>query len=192
MIELADPSADLIHFWDDDDLYLPWHLDDCLSHIGAEVAWKPASCWLSEGNVKFSRHANMFEGAWIFRSDYIREAPIETHFDYTDHPVYLQALEKNKLATTELSGRTSYIYRWANGTEHLSGYGGYCDATIQKERIQRWRSRSKDAAPDGNLVPADMTLRWQQYLAGTKEFATAGEWELNREGVNSGSFGSLE
>jgi hypothetical protein len=53
MIELADPDADLIHFWDDDDLCLPWHLEDCLAHIGDHVAWRPASAWFSEHNEVF-------------------------------------------------------------------------------------------------------------------------------------------
>ena len=57
MHELADPSADLIHWWDDDDLYLPWHLDDCLTHIGDSVAWKPASsgCRLATSNFLATR-----------------------------------------------------------------------------------------------------------------------------------------
>ena len=33
MLELADPSADFIRFWDNDDLCLPWHLEDCLKHM---------------------------------------------------------------------------------------------------------------------------------------------------------------
>jgi hypothetical protein len=37
MHELADPKAEFIHWWDDDDLYLPWHLEDCLKHIGDSV-----------------------------------------------------------------------------------------------------------------------------------------------------------
>ena len=69
MLELSDPSADLIHWWDDDDLYLPWHLKDCLDHVGTNVAWKPASSWVSLANVTYSREANMFEGSWVFRSD---------------------------------------------------------------------------------------------------------------------------
>ena len=69
MHDLADPSAEFIHWWDDDDLYLPWHLADCLNHIAEHVAWKPASSWMSEENVRFSRHANVFEGSWIFRAD---------------------------------------------------------------------------------------------------------------------------
>jgi hypothetical protein len=183
MHELADPAAELIHWWDDDDLYLPWHLADCVRHINGHVAWKPASCWLSEGNVTFSRHVNTFEGAWVFRADYLKAAPLLTHPTYTDHPVIKQTVEAGQLATTELAGRTSYIYRWAIGTEHVSAYGGSGSEEAQLGNIAWWRRRSTDVRADGNLEPADMSLRWRQYLDGIKDQVTASEWELNRQGV---------
>jgi hypothetical protein len=169
MYELADPSADLIHGWDDDDLYLPWHLQDCLEHIGDNVAWKPASSWMSERNVKFSRHVNMFEGSWVFRAGYLKAAPLNTHPTYTEHPVFAQTVEAGLLATTELAGRTSYIYRWETGTEHLSAYGGQASEEAQRNNIEAWRRGSRDVRPDRKLIPADLTLRWRQYLDGTKD-----------------------
>jgi hypothetical protein len=181
MLDLADPSADLIHFWDDDDLYLPWHLEDCLKHIGDNVAWKPESCWLSYANVTFSRHQNRFEGSWIFRADYLRSAPLNTHPAYTDHPVYLQTEEAGLVATTDFGGATSYIYRWANGSEHISGFAGPCDESRQCHNIELWRSRSNDVPPDGRLLPADLTLRWRAYLEGIKPSVSLEQWELNRQ-----------
>ncbi len=183
MLELAERSAELIHWWDDDDLYLPWHLEDCLEHIAGNVAWKPASSWMSEGNVKFSRHVNMFEGSWVFRSDYLKTAPLHTHPTYIDHPVFWQTVEAGQLATTELGGRTSYIYRWDIGTEHVSGYGASGNEETQRNNIESWRRRSNDVRADGRLVPADMALRWQQYLDGIKDQVTQAEWELNRKGL---------
>jgi len=178
MLELADPTADLIHWWDDDDLYLPWHLQDCLDHIADNAAWKPQSNWMSFGNVKFSRHTQQFEGSWIFRTDYVRAAPLHTHPTYTDHPVFLQTAEAGLLATTELAGLTSYIYRWATDTQHVSGYGGHCSEESQRVRIQLWRSRSHDVPPGGRLQPADLTLRWRQYLDGIEDLVTARERKL--------------
>ena len=171
MHQLADPGADLIHWWDDDDLYLPWHLQDCLEHIGEAMAWKPASVWLSEANTRFSRHSNRFEGSWIFRADHLKGAPIDTHTDYTDHPVTLQTEEAGLLATTELGDRTSYIYRWDNGIQHLSGYGSGNDAR-QVANIAAWRSRSTDVRPDGRLRPSDLSVRWRQYLDGVRDHVT--------------------
>jgi hypothetical protein len=181
MHELADPDAELIHWWDDDDLYLPWHLHDCLKHIRENVAWKPASSWISEENVRFSRQVNTFEGSWVFRADYLKAASLATHPTYTDHPVIQQTLDARLLATTELGGRTSYIYRWATGTEHVSGYGGSFSEDAQQDNIESWRRRSNDVCLEGRLEPADMALRWGQYLDGIKEQVTAREWELNRK-----------
>ncbi len=183
MLELADPSADLIHWWDDDDLYLPWHLEDCLRHIGDNVAWKPASSWISRENVNFSRERNWLEGSWIFRADYAKASPVDTHPEWLEHPIYPQTVEAGLLATTELEGRTSYIYRWATGTEHLSGYGSDGNEETRRIHIDWWRRRSTDVRADGLLVPSDLTLRWRQYLDGTKDQVTAEEWELNRQGV---------
>ncbi len=183
MHELADPSAELIHWWDDDDLYLPWHLDDCFTHLKESVAWKPASSWMSLGNVRFSRHQNRFEGSWVFRTDYLRAAPLDTHPDYTDHPVIRQTEDAGLLATTELGGRTSYIYRWDTEAAHVSQafYGG--NEQVQSQNLESWRLRSDDVRADGLLVPADMTVRWTQYLQGTLDQMNPDEWELNKKAL---------
>jgi hypothetical protein len=185
MLDLADPCAEFIHFWDDDDLYLPWHLEDCLEHIGANVAWKPASCWMSEQNVKFSRHMNTFEGSWIFRADYLQAAPLHTHPTYTDHPAYLQTIEAKLLATTELGAATSYIYRWSNGFEHVSAIDpGGNGEDVQRRNIAVWRSRSNDVRADGALIPADLAPRWRAYLDGIRPIVSREEWARNHELLN--------
>lgn len=51
MRELADPAAELIHWWDDTYICL-WHLQDCLDNIGEGVAWKPASSWFSQAKTE--------------------------------------------------------------------------------------------------------------------------------------------
>jgi len=183
MHELARPSTDLIHWWDDDDLYLPWHLEQCLDHIGTSVAWKPASSWISMNNEAFSRHVNTFEGSWVFRSDYLMAAPVDTHPEYTDHPVIRQTEEAKLLATTEFGGCASYIYRWANGAEHVSAYRGPCTEPAQEANLVAWRSRSNDVRDDGELAPADLAPRWREYLEGTRGQISETEWLLNRKGL---------
>lgn len=168
MHELALPEADLLHWWDDDDLYLPWHLQDGLSHIGEHPAWKPASSWLSMANASFARKQNHFEGSWFFQADYLKAAPIDTHPTYPDHPVIRQSVEARRVASTEFGDRTSYIYRWANGSAHLSGLGHNPDPDQQRDNIETWRSRSTDTVPDGRLIPADLTRRWRQFVRGVE------------------------
>ena len=183
MNELADPSAEFIHWWDDDDLYLPWHLEDCLSHIKDNLAWKPAACWISRHNSEFSLMRNRFEGSWIFRADYIKAAPLDTHPEYTDLPVFRQTEDAGLLATTELGGRTSYIYRWASGAPHVSAgfYGG--SEEVQQANLETWRRGSNDVRADGLLVPADLTPRWIAYLKGIAAQVSLDDWEHNRIAV---------
>jgi len=116
----------------------------------------------------------------MFRADYVRRAPLDGHPTYTDHPMIWELLTNKLVATTELAGRTSYIYRWATGAQHVSGYGAACDDEVQTKNIESWRRQSDDVRADGKMVPADLTLRWRQYLDGTKSLVTAEEWESNR------------
>jgi hypothetical protein len=183
MHDLAEPSAEFLHWWDDDDLYLPWHLKDCLDNVAAHLAWKPGRSWKSERNTKYELQGANFEASWIGRASFIKSARIDTHPDYPDHPVFIELRDNGLLATTELGGRTSYIYRWDTGTQHLSGYGGVADAQQQRTNIASWRRYSDDVRAEGLLVPADMSLRWQQYLDGTKDLVTAEEWEANRQAL---------
>jgi hypothetical protein len=179
MHELADPAADLIHWWDDDDLYLPWHLEDCMRNIGDNVAWKPASSWFLEGDEQYSRHINQFEGSWVFRADYLKRAPIDTHPAYTDHPVIMQTREAGLLATTELGDNTSYIYRWNTGTVHLSWQPGGSEEE-QAASIANWRRLSADIDAGGRLVPADLSRTWRNFLDGIKPKVAPEDWQLNR------------
>jgi hypothetical protein len=132
---------------------------------------------------EFSLQANTFEGSWVFRAGYVKAAPLGTHPDYTDHPVYRQTLDAGVLATTDLGGRTSYIYRWANGAEHLSQYGGSGNDTTQRLNAALWRTRSSDLRRGGRLSPIDLRPRWQQYLDGTRDLASPAERVLNARRV---------
>jgi hypothetical protein len=169
MLGLADPSADLIHYWDDDDLYLPWHLQDTLAHIGDSAAWKPEKSWMWSGDRDFSLDFNYFEGSWTFNAQYLRAAPIDTHPVYSDHPVYRQVDEAGLLAMTDLGDFANYIYRWHfNGNQHLSAYP-FEDESDQAANIARWRAGSTDVRNGGVLVPADLRPRWRVFVAGIKD-----------------------
>jgi hypothetical protein len=181
MHELAGPDVEYFHWWDDDDLYLPWHLEDCLTNIGDAPAWRPERSWLSERNTKFRAIRNAFEGSWIMRASTVRAARIDTHPTYLDHPVTLQLRDANLLKTTELGDFMSYIYRWDTDTQHLSGYQGLAEPHEQLANAASWRQNSNDVRDDGVLVPPDMSLRWQQFLDGVKDLvAPENHLELRR------------
>jgi hypothetical protein len=167
MIDMIDPDVEFIHWWDDDDLYLPWHLEDCLEHIADAVAWRPAQSWYSERNTVFSKRHNRFEASWIMRADKLRAAPIDTHPGSSDHPFIFQTEDAGLLRTDDLGDFASYIYRWDTGTQHLSGYGaGSPDK--QETNVESWRAKSADVRADGKVVVPDLWPRWQQFLDGIR------------------------
>ena len=166
MIDLTrDDDIEFLHLWDDDDLYLPWHLEDCLAHIGEAVAWKPKRSWFSERNTIFKFTENFLEASWLVRADCLRMSAMDAHPDYMEHPFFMETLNTGSLRTTELGDLTSYIYRWDTGTQHVSGYG-YGNVVQQAENIEKWREGSTDVRADGRLIPADLRPRWRQFLKG--------------------------
>lgn len=191
MFDLADPAADLIHPWDDDDLYLPWHLQDCLERIGDAAAWKPARCWYSFSKSDFDLIHELFEGSWIFRASHVAAARLNTHTNAIDHPIYAQTVEAGQVAVTDLGGRASYIYRWHPGWTHWAGFGGSHLPVLQQQNMARLQEKSLDIRADGRLVASDLTLLWQQFLDGTRQKVSPSDWECNRSLLKAATAGRL-
>jgi hypothetical protein len=185
MFDLADPVADLLHLWDDDDLYLPWHLQDCLERIGDAAAWKPARSWYSHTTADFDLVYEMFEGSWVFRATSVATARLDTHPNALDHPIYKQTTEAGQVAVTDLGGRSSYIYRWHPGWTHLAVFGGSHLPHLQEQNMARLQSDNVDVRADGRLIPSDLTLSWQQFLDGTRQKISPADW---RPAVNRRQF----
>lgn len=192
MIELANPDAEFLHFWDDDDLYLPWHLEDCLGNIGEHVAWKPKSSWILTGGNTYALASSNFEGSWIFRAEYLKSAPMNTHLSYPDAPVYMQTLDNNLLATNDLSGRANYIYRWNSGQINHSGLDAGGSNEKQRQVMKYMQSVSTDVHDSGEMFAADLTDIWRHYLTGTKAHISQSEWDLNRRAVGLPDFAPTE
>jgi len=177
MVELADAEAELIHFWDDDDLCLPWHLEDALAGIGEAPAWKPASAWFSTHNTDFALRGGTYEGSWLLRRDFLAGVPMDMHADYTDHPAYLEAIRRKQVKSTEFGARTSYIYRWANGADHLSARLPAGNLERQRAAVAAGRNAVAETRRGGVLVPAELGLRWLQLLDGVRTQVSAADYD---------------
>ncbi len=188
LVALAREDAEYLHFWDDDDLYLPWHLEDGLNNIGNHMAWKANSNWILTADGRYERTSNMFEATWFFQADYLRNAPLDTFPEDIEIPVFRQTVEDKCLATTELSGRANYIYRWAIGQVNCSGLSSGGSAEKQRQTMRFMQSQSNDVRENGMLEAVDLTPRWKHYLAGTKSLVTQSEWEANRSALGLADF----
>jgi glycosyltransferase involved in cell wall biosynthesis len=127
-------SADVEAYcvWDDDDIYLPWHMSAAVAAL-EEADYTIPTVLYSDKRNRLERKLNqyLFHGAWAFR----REA-----FDRVSGYPFMQSgqdqflLKRFKAANLRRADpiafdpRPSYIYRWFTAhTQHISalGAGGY-------------------------------------------------------------------
>jgi glycosyltransferase involved in cell wall biosynthesis len=170
MIELADPDAELMHWWPDDDLILPWHLEDCLRHIGDHVAWKPARSWTFRYDGTYTLEGNVFEGTAVYRISAMREVPRDAHPNYPDHPANWALYREGRVAKTELGDLSSFLYRWASGVPHLSLYAKSKNGHVAD--FDHLRSRLTDTGDGEPLKLANPWPNWDSFLRGIAPLVT--------------------
>jgi hypothetical protein len=126
LLEMADTP--LVAHWDDDDLYLPWHLSRCSRRLQETRAScvKAASAWYATGprgraTVQGVRR-NVFEGQMVFRRDRALSLGGYPPLDSGQAKELLEAFGRaGELHVWEPpEERISYIYRWADGLAHVS------------------------------------------------------------------------
>lgn len=176
MVELSDTSVEFTHWWDDDDLYLPWHLEDCLRNIGLHEAWKPIQSWWTPTGKRHELSENGFEPSWLLRTKAILDAPFDAYPLYPDHPVNMELWEGGKVAKTELGAFSSYIYRWGNGRRHISGHPLKAPSD-QAEGVNRARSDERPTRNDGKLVAVDLWPQWNRFLRSIRSQVTPTEYD---------------
>lgn len=116
MVGIQKSNGKYFHFWDNDDLYLPWHLTDCMNGIKNtdKTAWKPEDVWMSCANKEYDRSQNTCEGSWILdRTKISLDEYYTKHPQYADSPFYWDILMSGDLEETVFGALTSYVYRWA-------------------------------------------------------------------------------
>jgi hypothetical protein len=154
--ELASDDADLVHKWDDDDLYLPWFLEDGLEGIGSARAWKVAEAlmWDELGTVK--RSSNWLESTWLIRRGLPATVPLSRHPEHLSHPLY-PALAASGDVVAPRSGRLPpFVYTWGGPASHFSEVGSWLSFEERELAILRFRARNQDVRPDGLMVVPDM------------------------------------
>ena len=151
---LATADTPLVAHWDDDDLYLPWHLTMCVSalsgrpwpphaavdpsfvtcHLALPLCAKPRAAWYCTGsrdsfNVRGPAH-NVFEGQMVFD----RQRALQLGGYPPLHSGQAQALLRKFGDAGELYAWNppdcdiSYVYRWGGGADHVSARKGLtCD-----------------------------------------------------------------
>jgi hypothetical protein len=128
---LVSPDVDAYCVWDDDDIYLPWHMSAAAAALEAADYSIPSVVYAHrQDRLERITTSGKFHGAWAFR----REA-----FDAVGGYPFIQSGQDLGLVCRfrerglrmvdpiERDPRPSYVYRWRTTHPHISelGAGGY-------------------------------------------------------------------
>ena len=124
----------LVAHWDDDDLYLPWHLSMLKQRMDDRgvACVKPRAAWWGVGRgVRWSvkgehPHHNVFEGQMLFRTLDALKLGGYPPLDSGQARALLGKFKHKGLLHTwnPPDDRVSYVYRWADGVSHVSARKG--------------------------------------------------------------------
>lgn len=151
-------EADVYVVWEDDDIFLPWHLSNVVEAVSRGIHYMRLPTVYStygcvKGQAKRENAAGRFHSSWAFTReiyDYVDGYPITNRLDF-DQQLNRKLERADPLDETRrkiLADLTpGYVYRWGNNVYHGSQAGemGFADL---------WQSLEHLPAPFiGQLVP---------------------------------------
>ena len=175
----------IVAHWDDDDLYLPWHLTRSvialLKHNAGCV--KSAGAWYLTGPrdrlVNNGIHHNVFEGSMVFYRDRALELggypPL--HSGQAAHLMnsFHRAGELYPIPDTD--GPVSYVYRWSQGCGHISSWHNAPDSAA------RFRAANTDFGDGRPLTPGDLSPYWDAALKSAREVLSKPDYAAFEAGL---------
>jgi glycosyltransferase involved in cell wall biosynthesis len=154
-VVLAD--ADLVMWWEDDDISLPWRLEWCRARMHTGYS-KQAKAWVMDDGVLSGLRANLFFGNSCFRSDYYFScggATLGRPGDLTAH--------ENMLAGGDGAvswGEEHFIYKWGRADLHH-------DSTVAGTNADRFTAFRERTLAHPRFVPGPCVIepRWEHDYA---------------------------
>ena len=139
----------LVMWQDDDDLCLPWHAERMIGAMreGVIAACSP-SCWYLDG-MKWRHGSGAMEV--IAR----REDATACGFPETDtgEDQGFTGRLRARGPVGVVAGEKSYVYRWNNGTHHVSGSGDPMGGVGFRAEAEERRARGREPSGEIEIVP---------------------------------------
>jgi glycosyltransferase involved in cell wall biosynthesis len=159
-VAVRESSGEVIVCWDDDDGFLPGHLSACARYIDGYDYARPSRCLVWLDDTRIERVAGSFVAQHVFtreafeRAGGYSEMNSGQDMELDDRLRRLVRSNWPRIGVTEIT----YLFRWANGAYHLSGYGrdrpgapsGYVEIG---ERVNRAIAEGSEPAGEVELVP---------------------------------------
>lgn len=129
--------------WDDDDLFMPWHIEDRISFSLKNPQYNAIGhthCIYSFGNQIKEYAQNMFVAQFLYKNNGIRPDPKISCWDTNWHD---KAWVRGHFS---FPTKPSYVYRWATGESHISGEA--TEKGQHKNYLRNIEEKKKISFPD--------------------------------------------
>jgi hypothetical protein len=145
-------TGDVYISWDDDDLYLPWHLSQGVANLGScgRGAWMPAQSYFSnDGGQTYRLARNAFEASVLVRTDYLLRYGFDTRKSGAEHLSWRTAMvfDGHLSESDEVTPFESYAYVWGEPGHKISG------EIDRPDNFQRHQAQSTDFGAGAELAP---------------------------------------
>lgn len=103
--------------WDDDDIFLPWNIRQCVDGLNKYPdmwAWKPeySMFWRSDGLLEIA--GNAMEASIISSIEKIKEIGFRPHKGGGEHLSWLEQLQKNRKIFFDKDSIPGYCFNWSD------------------------------------------------------------------------------
>lgn len=157
---LVHADGELFVCWDDDDLFLPHHLEQSVKawKAAGTMAWKPQKSFFStDGGKSFKFAQNSMEASIISCISFVREFGFSTAQSGGEHVQggWLdQARSQGQLTIEDVTPRESYGYIWGDGLSKTSGNIDHPNNfENHKEASQDFGAVPLEPVPHADLLP---------------------------------------
>ena len=125
---LASPDVEVYCVWDDDDIYLPWHMSAAVNSLGNADYSIPSVVYIDKRTrIEAKRNGSFFHGAWSFRRSAFEAVCGYPFIQSGQDQGLLKRFRSQRLRQAdpiESEPRPSYIYRWFTAhSMHISAMG---------------------------------------------------------------------
>jgi len=103
--------------WDDDDIFMPWNIQQCLDGITKYSdywAWKPFRSMFWKTGHKPELAGNVMEASIISLLDKIKMLGFDDHQGGGEHLKWVNHLNKNKLIFEDKNSIPAYCFNWSD------------------------------------------------------------------------------
>lgn len=159
--------------WNDDDVYLPWHLTECVTMIASNLAYAPMKFWhldmggangatidastTSGASGKATLNVGPMLGGMAFRTDFLKRRCFSRAAGDEHAAVYNELTQiQGGLSQNDPGLWASYCRCWNDGGYHISGTLGRGKVG---ERVELWYRMNQDFRPGTALVPARIDVQ---------------------------------